>query len=302
MDELADLVRRRAAALGFDQVGFARADEPLEDDYAHYEDFFDQGWHGEMGYLAAHREVRARLDHEGILAGGKTVICLARRYDRDWSEDEGTVASGIARYARGQDYHRFLRRRLQKLAAFVRERGGQARAMVDTAPVLERAWAARSGLGFVGKNGLIIVPGQGSYCLLGEVVTDLELPAGSYGQPMGERCGRCTACLDACPTDAFAAPYRLEPTRCISYLTIETRGEPPPELADALTGHLFGCDDCQTVCPFNQRRLDPVSDADRMERRRPFITHPRWREVSWRELEGLDEEGFDRLTKGSPLR
>lgn len=290
---LADTIRLRARELGFDAVGFAAADVPLERDHEAYLRFVDQGMHAEMNYLAAHAEVRRRLDGEGILQGAKTVICLARSYAGQAPSAEG-VDEGIAAYGRGRDYHGFLRKRLQKLAAFVRglAPNANARAMSDTAPVLERAWAARAGLGFVGKNGLLIVPGTGSYCLLGEVVTTLRIDAPAVA--MSERCGSCRLCLDHCPTEAFVAPFVLDPRRCISYWTIESRALAPPELEEAQAEKLFGCDDCQDVCPYNQRTR-AVDNS-------PFASHARWSQTSLAELVSLDEAGFRRLTEGSPLR
>jgi epoxyqueuosine reductase len=293
----AERIRARARALGFHAVGFARA-EPLELDHARYLDFVARGMHGDMGYLADNAAVRREVATPDILAGARTVICLARRYDRG-PEDEARdppLAQRIARYARGRDYHVFLKKRLMKLAAFVRAMapGVDARALCDTAPLLERAWAARAGLGFIGKNGLLIIPGQGSFCLLGEVVTTLAVD--EVGQPIGERCGSCRACLDACPTQAFAAPFVLDPRRCLAYLTIEARSTPAPEVAEAVGEHLFGCDDCQSACPYNRVAPPPAADTA------PFRPLPVWSRVGLDELASLDEEGFVALAAGSPVR
>lgn len=291
----------RARALGFDVVGFARADVPLEEDHARYEAFIEAEYHGEMGYLADNREVRRQLDGPGILAGAKTVVCLARRYAGPEADEPAprTSSAAIARYARGRDYHNHLRKRLQKLAAFVRGLGPgvEARALIDTAPVLERAWAARAGLGFIGKNGLLIVPGQGSFLLLGEVVTTLAIPEAGLGVPMAERCGRCRACIDACPTDAFVRPFVLDARRCLSYATIERKTTPPEDQWDALGAeHLFGCDDCQTCCPYNHAPRPSLPDDA------PFRPHPRWDETTLADLVAADAATFARLTEGSPLR
>ena len=270
-----------------------------------YEEFIARRMHGEMSYLAANGPARARLDGDAILAGARSVICVARRYQRPPEEDaDAGTAAHIARYARGRDYHGFLRHRVRRLAKFVRSLGTpehpvQARPLCDEEPVLERAWAARSGLGFVGKNGLVIVPGLGSMVLLGEVVTTLPLAAGA---PIAERCGSCTRCLDACPTGAFVAPFVLDPRRCISYLTIETKGDVDPDLREGIGEHLFGCDDCQSACPFNAgtgaRAPLAADDGD------PFAPLPRWADVRLEQIlsPDLDEAGWRALLEGTPLK
>ena len=291
-----------ARRLGFDAVGVARADLPLQADFARYEAFVDDGMHGGMTWLASSREARARLDTDHILLGAKSVICVAQRYGRT-SESEAEdpeLARSIARYARGRDYHNGLRKKLRKLARLVRTLGtsdapAEARPLCDDAPVLERAWAARSGLGFVGKNGLIIVPGVGSLVLLGEVVTTLPLEPDS---PIPERCGSCTRCLDACPTKAFAKPFVLDPRRCVAYLTIELRDAVPESLREGIGEHLFGCDDCQTVCPFNARSRMTAGTTPVDGR---FEAHPRWATTTLGDLVALDEAGYATLREGTPV-
>jgi len=304
-----DQVRHAARDLAFDAVAIARAgpDVRLDKDTERWEAFIASGMQGQMGWLGAHREARLRLDGEEILAGARSVVCVARRYQRppEHGEGEHPVLYGIARYARGRDYHRFLRRRLRRLAWFIRsldpyENGTQrtqARVLCDEEPVLERAWAARAGLGFVGKNGMLIVPGLGSMVLLGEVVTTLELEAGT---PMLERCGTCTRCLEACPTGAFPQPFVLDARRCVSYLTIEQKKAIDPELRRGMGTHLFGCDDCQTVCPFNAglaaRAPPTVADGD------PFAPLERWSRLELEDLLLLDDETWRALSEGTPLK
>jgi epoxyqueuosine reductase len=294
-------VRAKARELGFDVVGFARADEPLDADHARYRAFLDEGMHGAMGYLAEGAEVRRRVDTRDILEGAKTVIAVARRYQRPRTEEaaDPVTARAVARYARGHDYHNVVRKKLRRLAAFLRTltvdgAPARARPMVDDVPVLERAWAARAGLGFVGKNGMLIVPGEGSFVVLGEVVTDLDLPPDT---PMTERCGTCTRCLDACPTQAFARPFVLDPRRCIAYLTIELRGPIPEAQREGVGEHLFGCDDCQTVCPFNAGKA-----ADATPGARTFEPLAMWRDLTEVALLSLDEESWGRLALGSPTK
>ncbi len=253
--DLGARVRDKARALGFDAVGFARADLPLDQEMERYAAFLGAGMHGEMRYLAEHAEVRRRLDTQEILEGARSVVCLARRYPQDLEDGASSgLVPHVAAYARGRDYHNFLRKKLRRLAAYIRTLPApegakvEARPLCDDVPVLERAWAARAGLGFVGKNGMLIVPGQGSFVLLGEVVTTLVLPA---SDPLEGRCGSCRLCLDACPTGAFPRPFVLDAERCIAYLTIELRGKVPDSLRADVGEHLFGCDECQSVCPFN---------------------------------------------------
>ncbi|MGD0674783.1 MAG: tRNA epoxyqueuosine(34) reductase QueG [Polyangiaceae bacterium] len=301
--ELTGLVRQATRSLGFDAVGIARADLPLTAEMDRYAAFLAGGLYGEMKFLEQNRAARARLDGPEILLGAKSVICVARRYRRT-PEEEGRdpeLARAIARYARGRDYHRFLRRRLRRLATLLRKLGTpscpvRARPLCDEEPVLERAWAARAGLGFVGKNGLLIVPGVGSMVLLGEVVTTLELEP---DVPLAERCGSCTRCLEACPTGAFMKPFVLDPRRCIAYLTIEKRTEMPIDLAPAVGEHLFGCDDCQTVCPFNAGRGVRAAAAENHD---PFAPLERWSRLALEDLLILDEARWREIAQGTPLR
>lgn len=294
MTDFDRLVRDRAHSLGFSRVGVASAMEAIEPEFSRYEAFVDGKRHGEMAYLAEAREARRRLDTDAILAGARSIICVAESYAgvEDGQNEEGVVRH-IARYARGRDYHNHLRRRVRRLAAFVRTLGQDTRArpMSDNAPVLERAWAARAGLGFVGKNGLLIVPGLGSFVLLGEVVTTLPL---TPDVPMGDRCGSCSLCIEACPTDAFERPFVLDPRRCISYLTIELRGSMPSDLRAGVGEHLFGCDECQEVCPYNRAPRDGVDPR--------YLPLSRWKGLSLEELVDLDDATFLKLAEGSPLK
>ncbi|MCC6647839.1 MAG: tRNA epoxyqueuosine(34) reductase QueG [Polyangiaceae bacterium] len=287
-------IRARAEELGFDAVGVAAADAAIDRDFERYARFVDAGMHGTMAWVAEHREVRRRVDTADVLLGARSIVCVAGRYVTDAAPTEG-VTAGIARYARGQDYHNRMRKQLRKLAVMIRGLGDgvAARPISDTAPVLDRAWAARAGLGFVGKNGLLIVPGQGSFVLLGAVVTTLALAPDA---PITERCGACTRCLDACPTQAFPRPFVLDARRCVSYLTIERRDAIDEALAPGVGANLFGCDVCQEVCPFNASRRQTTLDP------RPFEPLARWADLDLGDLLRLDEAGFVALTTGSPVR
>ncbi len=299
-----DRIAAMARTLGFDAVGIARADLPLDQDIARYDAFVAAEMHGEMQWLAQNRTPRERVDGEEVLRGARSVVCVARRYQRpsELESADSAMTRSIARYARGRDYHKFLRRRLRRLATFIRSLGSadlpvHARPICDDAPVLERAWAARAGLGFVGKNGMLIVPGVGSFVLLGEVVTTLALDP---LVPMTERCGACMRCLDACPTGAFVAPFVLDPRRCVAYLTIEHRSAIPVDLREGIGTHLFGCDDCQRVCPFNAgaaARTLPRSDHGD-----PFAPLERWSRVRLEDLLELQESGWEALSEGTPLK
>lgn len=295
--EAAVLIKARARELGFSVCGVAAADAPLDADFARYEAFLERGLNGPLDYLARNVEARRRLDGPEILEGARSIVVVGARYDRPDEERDPLLARGIARYARGHDYHGYLRKRVRKLAEFVRGLGPDVRArpMSDTAPVLERAWAARAGVGFVGKHGLVIAPGLGSWLLLAEVVTTLEV---AEDAPISERCGRCTLCLDACPTGAFPEPFVLDAGLCISTATIEQRGPIPVRLRAAASEHLFGCDVCQEVCPHNAKRR---AEDDLADRHRP---HPRWETLGLEDLARLgmpDGPPFDEVARGTPL-
>jgi epoxyqueuosine reductase len=296
--ELAQRVRARARELGFDRVGFADATTPLVEDFDRYAELVARGWHGAMSYLGRQPELRRSVARPELVAGARTVICLGWGYRRHPHEDaaDPPLARRIARYARGRDYHGFLRRRIDQLAAFVRglASGTLARAFCDTGPVLERAWAARAGIGFVGRNHMLIAPGLGSYLLLGEVVTTLTLPA---DEPHAEEpCGDCRACIVACPTAALVAPGMLDPRRCVAYVTTELREAVPPELREAVSERLFGCDRCQEVCPHNgPSAADPLDPG-------PARPLARWGRVRVEELVTLEDERWRVLARGTALR
>ncbi len=294
MDTKAVLIKARARELGFVVCGIARA-EVLDVEFARYQQALAEGLHGPLDYLARNVDVRARVDTDAILEGARSVIVVGARYDRPDDGDDPPLAQKIARYARGHDYHGFLRKKIRKLAEFVRAFGAEARPMSDTAPVLERAWAARAGIGFVGKNGLVIAPGLGSTMLLAEVVTTLELPPDT---PIEERCGRCTLCLEACPTGAFVRPFVLDAGKCVSTVTIEQKGAIPVHLRAAASEVLFGCDICQEVCPHNAKTRP---EAPLGARHRP---HERWSTLTLTDLARIGMPAgasFEELAVGTPL-
>ena len=297
-EEAAVLIKARARELGFVACGVARADVPLDVESARYSDAMDRDLHGPIDYLLKNRTLRERVDSDEILGGAKSIVVVGARYDRPDEDEDPPLAQKIARYARGRDYHGFMRKKVRRLADFIRGLGEgiDARPMSDTAPVLEKAWAARAGIGFIGKNGLVITPGLGSYILLGEVVTTLDVAADA---PIEERCGRCTLCLDACPTDAFVRPFVLDAGKCVSTTTIEQKGPIPVHLRVASSSVLFGCDICQEVCPHNSKTRP---EAPLGERHRP---HERWASLTLADLAQLGMEGgpsFEDVATGTPLR
>ncbi|WP_337176933.1 tRNA epoxyqueuosine(34) reductase QueG [Paludisphaera sp.] len=251
MDDLARRLKEQALALGFDRAGIAPARTPP--DYPRFLAWLEAGRSASMDYLPRHAEARGHPD--AILEGVRSVVMVSMVYGgRSDRPGVGKVAS----YAMGEDYHTVLRGRLELLAEWLRERapGVSARAVVDTAPLLERDFARLAGLGWIGKNTLLIDRKLGSFTFLGALLTDAELePDAPHA---ASHCGSCTRCLDACPTGAFVGPHELDARRCISYWTIEHRGPIPDEAAGSLHGWTFGCDVCQDVCPWN-RKAPPAS-------------------------------------------
>jgi len=255
-------LKTAAHALGFARVGVAEACA-LDEEGEQLRAWILAGHHGEMAYMARTQEVRIDPQHEGMLPTARSVIAMATPYATP------PVKRGpgqVARYAHGRDYHNVLYRRGRKLVSFLRERGYQARLGVDSMPILERAWAVRAGLGFVGKNCCLIVPGLGSHVFLTAVVTDAELAPDA---PMAPRCGSCRLCLEVCPTNALIAEQQMDARRCISYLTIEYAGSAPNVLRSQIGDWLFGCDACQDICPYNQSQGSQQGDS-------AFAHNPDW--------------------------
>lgn len=272
---------RAALAHGFVAAGVVAGS--AAEGWDGFRGWLERGFQGGMGYLV--RDAEARRTVESVLPFARAVLCVAR-------EVPPGGPGNVARYARGEDYHDVVRRELKGVVAALRRfspAGAHFRVCVDTAPVLEREWAVRAGLGFVGKNGMLIVPGVGSHVVLGEVLTDLALaPTAATADATWERCGGCTACLDHCPTGAILEPRVVDARLCLSYLTIEHRGALSAEEESWLGGRLFGCDDCQDVCPWNSgpRWSDPTPGAA----------------LDPAELAGLDDAGFETRFARSAVR
>jgi len=291
--QLSERVRAAGRALGFDAIGVAPADPPPHAEFLG--EWLARGYAGEMAWLG--RRAAEREDPRRVLPGARSVVVVGVVYDREAEPAAG--AGRVARYAGGRDYHDVLDERLAQLEREIAALapGARTRRYVDTGPVLERPLGARAGLGWVGKNTLLIHPALGSYLFLGVVLTDLALAPDA---PEPDHCGSCRACLDACPTDAFAEPYVLDASRCLSYTTIELRGAIPEPLREPQADWVFGCDVCQEVCPWNQRTRRRVP-ADEGGLRTALAPRAEWRRPALAGLLGLDEAAFGALAEGTAL-
>lgn len=292
--DLSKQIKAWAVELGFQACGIAPAD-PGEHS-AHLQRWLAAGHHGDMAWMASQAGLRA--DPQQLLPGAQRVIAVRLDYLTEYGDTLQQVQDGehayVARYARGRDYHRLMRKRLGRLAERIRTRVPDAatRACVDSAPVLERGLAEQAGLGWIGKNTLLIHPQAGSWFFLGELLTTLPLPLDAPFT--AQHCGSCTACLDICPTQAFVGPWQLDARRCISYLTIEYKGSIPEPLRPAIGNRIFGCDDCLAVCPWNKfAQLSTEGDF------RPRHGLDR---AALIELFGWDEATFLARSTGSPIR
>ena len=297
-DGLNALIRRRAGELGFSLVGFTPAD-PVEGARLHAR-WVALGYAGEMGYLGRNHDKRA--DPRLLVPGARSVVCLGMEYFQP-TPPAGPLSGRIAAYARGDDYHDILKKRLFELwddiAAAVGRPNGRApngralngRVYVDTAPVAERELAQRAGLGWRGKNTLLINKRRGSFFFLAEIVLDVEL---DYDEPAVDHCGTCSRCLDACPTQAFPQPYVLDARRCISYLNIELKGPIPVESRSLMGDWILGCDVCQDVCPWNRRAAQAPEPA--------FAPRPGLERPALAELMAMDREAFNRAFRRNPAK
>ena len=290
---LAGNIRDWGRELGFQQVGITDID--LESYRSHLESWLESGHHGEMAYMARNHDKRCRPAR--LHPGTARIISVRMDYDHVGDNSLAPMSAGgqayVARYARGRDYHKMMRLRLQRLARRIEEAVGEHsyRAFVDSAPVLERAIAEKAGLGWIGKNTMLLNAEAGSWFFLGELFTDLPLPV---DEPASAHCGSCRACLDICPTKAFTGPNSLDARKCISYLTIELRGPIPEALREPMGNRIFGCDDCQLVCPWNKfARHSGEPD---------FAPRHGLDAAGLRELFAWTEAEFLSRTAGSPIR
>jgi len=293
--ELSHFIRSKAVELGFSALAFARAG-PLDDSAMHIREWVARGFNGSMRYLADNP--RARADARNLMDGARSIVSLALNY---YTEPEPADAPGfakISRYARFRDYHKVIKKKLDLLAKAIVEHypSVNCTGCVDTRPILEKAYAARAGLGFIGKNSCLITEDFGSFVFLSELIIDSEL---DYGIPAETLCGSCTKCIDACPTGAIVAPFQVDARRCISYITSEKGEQPDEALSRACGTWVFGCDICQDVCPFNTMKMKPTVEPEFVPR--PKLVSP--------DLESLSEfiiddsvEGFDEQQVGARER
>ena len=291
--QLAEKIKQWGAELGFQAVGIADAD--LSAAEPRLAEWLQRGWHGEMDYMARHGVTRARPG--ALIPGTLRVITCRMNYSASDSDEQGALADRdrayVARYARGRDYHTIVRSRLQKLCDRIRADAGPFgyRVFSDSAPVLEVELAAKAGIGWRGKNTLLLARDAGSYFFLGEIYTSLPLPADAAG---AEHCGTCRACIDVCPTQAIRAPYELDARRCISYLTIEHKSAIPEELRPLIGNRVYGCDDCQVFCPWNS--FAQVSGEPDFQVRNGLDR------ATLVELFAWTEQDFDERMRGSAIR
>ena len=280
-------IKQKALELGFDACGICRATDSEQEE--RYMAWLANESQGGMGYLE--RNIEKRLDPRLLVEGSKSIISVALNYYPHKLQGENVPQ--FAYYAYGEDYHDIVKGKLRELFDFIHETHPEVtgRYFSDSAPVLERFWAAQAGLGFVGKNSLLIIPGKGSYFFLGELIIDLEL---DYDSPIAIDCGNCRRCLHACPTQAITAPFVVDAPRCISYQTIENKGEIDPQIIPNLENNIYGCDICQIVCPWN-RFAKPHNTPE-------FMPKEEFLELDLKKLIDMDEETYREIFRRSAVK
>jgi epoxyqueuosine reductase len=284
-------IKERAYAEGFAYIGISKA-EKMEPEAKRLAKWLEQGMHGKMSYMENHFDMR--VDPTLLVPGAKSVISLMYNYYPEATQQDPN-APKLARYAQGKDYHHVLKPKLKTLLFDLEKKLGRqiiGRCFTDSAPILERDWARRSGLGWVGKNTLLIHPKKGSYYFLAEIILDVEF---DYDGPIKDYCGTCTKCIDACPTDAIPKEgYVVDGSKCISYFTIELKDEIPAEMKGKFENWMFGCDICQEVCPWN-RFSTPHQEP-------LFDPHPDLLQMTKRDWQEISEDVFRKIFKGSPVK
>jgi epoxyqueuosine reductase len=284
------MIKSEAKKLGFMFCGISKADF-LEEEAPRLEAWLKNGMQGEMQYMENHFD--KRLDPRLLVEGAKSVISLGLNYFTTETQTN-PLSPKISKYAYGDDYHQVIKTKLKELLAVINEKIGEVngRAFVDSAPVLDKAWAKKAGLGWIGKNTNLISKKVGSFFFLAELIIDLEL---EYDiEPTADHCGTCTNCIDACPTEAIVAPYIVDGSRCISYLTIELKNEIPPEFKGKMDNWMFGCDVCQDVCPWNKFSVLHNEPA--------FKPHESLLDINAKDWSEISEDVFNKVFKNSAVK
>jgi len=283
------LIKQKAKELGFDYCGVSKAGF-LEEEAIRLENWLHQDRHGKMDYMANYFD--KRVDPRKLVEGAKSIISVLLNYFPEKELNENSMYK-ISKYAYGTDYHFVVKEKLKILIEYIQQEIGEVngRAFVDSGPVLEKAWAAKSGLGWIGKNSNLITKESGSFFFIGELIVDLEL---EYDSPIPDYCGTCTKCIDACPTDAIVNPYIVDASKCISYFTIELKEEIPTEVKGKFENWIFGCDICQDVCPWNR--------FSKPHQIKEFNSSTELEGMNQKDWEEITEEVFNRIFKKSPLK
>ena len=287
-EKVTALIKEEAKRLGFISCGVSKA-EFLEEEAPRLENWLNKNMNGEMSYMENHFD--KRLDPTKLVEGSKSVISLLLNYYPE--ETQGDDVLKISKYAYGQDYHHIIKSKLRELQEFMTDTIGEVggRAFVDSAPVLDKAWAAKSGLGWIGKNSNLITQRVGSFYFIAELIVDIDL---AYDTAVTDHCGTCTACIDACPTQAIVDPYVVDGSKCISYFTIELKNEIPVEVKDKFDDWIFGCDVCQDVCPWNKfskPHQEPL-----------FNPHPDLLSMTKKDWEEITEDVFRKVFQKSAVK
>ena len=287
--KLSEIIKSEALSIGFLSCGISKA-EFLSEEAPKLETWLKSGFNGEMSYME--RNFDKRLDPRLLVPGCKSVISLLFNYHTE-KKIKKDCEPKISSYAYGKDYHFVVKDKLKELLSRIKNLVGDVngRVFVDSAPVMERAWAKKSGLGWIGKNTNLINKKVGSFFFIAELILDLEL---EYDQPTTDHCGSCTACIDSCPTNALATPYKMDATKCISYATIELKNNIPDSFKDNMRGWIFGCDICQDVCPWNKFSKNHNEPSFEDKKNISNMSKKQW--------EDLTEEVFDEIFKDSPIK